>query len=360
MKKILFVIPKMGGGGAERVVSLLANGFSKDNSVQIHTFVGGESFYALNGNITLSSCGIKKITKGIFRKFNILFELPKTFFRTRKLIKKGGFDIVIPFLAEADIITYFCRKTGVKFKYVCSERNDPTKKNKLKMFFLKKAYRKANLLVLQSEKVKDFYSSVKEEKKIVIPNPVNPDNLPKRESVLDKTVIAVGRLDVQKNFDMLINAFKGVTTEFPDYNLKIYGEGTERTNLENLIDKLELNDSVKLCGASKDVLKEVAKAELFVMSSNFEGFPNALLESMAIGLPVISTDFFSGTARELIDDNGGILVPVGDIDKLKKAIIEMLGNPNKTQLGEYNKEKVKPYYDDKILSRWETEVINRV
>ncbi len=360
MAKILFVLPRMGGGGAERVVSILANNLSKnnDNVVQIHTFVSGESFYKIDDKVILSSCGIKKVKKGLFRKLSVLINFPKAFFRTRKLIKKGDFDYVLSFLPEADITLWLCKKTGVKFTHVCSERNDPSKKGKLKRFFLKKTYKRADKFVCQSQTVANFYSFIDSNKKVVIPNPLNPNILPERAKDLKNTIVAVGRLTAQKNFALLINAFSRVLQEFSEYSLEIYGEGGERRILEDQINKLGLGSKITLKGAQKGVLDKIKDAKLFVMSSNFEGFPNALLESMGIGLPVVCTDFFTGTARELIDDKGGILVPVRDEKALAKAIIEMLSKPDLESYGAYNHEKSKSYYEDVIVKKWKELVFN--
>ena len=360
MAKILFVLPRMGGGGAERVVSILANNLSKngDNVVSIHTFVSGESFYRIDEKVILTDCGIKKVKKGLFRKLSVFINFPKAFFRTRKLIKKGNFDYVLSFLAEADITLWLCKKTGVKFTHVCSEINDPRKKGRLKRFFLKKTYKRADKFVCQSQTIANFYSFIDSNKKVVIPNPLNPQILPKRDKDLKNTVVAVGRLTAQKNFTLLINAFSRVLQKFPDYSLEIYGEGGERSDLERQIERLGLAPKIELKGAQKGVLDKIKNAKLFVMSSDYEGFPNALLESMGIGLPVVCTDFFTGTARELIDEKGGMLVPTGDENALATAIVKMLSKPDLESFGEYNLEKAKNYYEDVIVEKWKELVFN--
>ena len=354
MAKILFVLPRMGGGGAERVVSILANNLSKlkENTVQIHTFVSGESFYPINESVELTDCGIKKVKKGSFRNLSVLINFPKAFFRTRKLIKQGEYDYVLSFLAEADITLWLCKKTGVKFTHVCSERNDPTKKGKLKGWFLKKTYKSADKFVCQSQTVANYYSFIDENKKVVIPNPLNPKILPQRDNEIKNTIVGVGRLNTQKNFALLINAFSRIEKEFPDYTLEIYGEGGERRVLEDQIEKLGLTAKVVLKGAQKGVLEKIKSAKLFVLSSDFEGFPNALLEGMGIGLPVISTDFFTGTARELIDEKGGLLVPIRDEEKLYLAIKEMLSKNDLESFGKHNREKVKDYYEENVIKKW--------
>lgn len=360
MAKILFVLPRMGGGGAERVVSILANNLSKsiDNTIQIHTFVSGESFYPIDASVKLTDCGIKKVKKGLFRKFSVLINFPKAFFRTREIIKKGHFDYIVSFLPEADITLWLCKKTGVKFFHVCSERNDPRIYGKLTTLILNKVYKCADKFVCQSQKVAEYYSFIQEHKKVIIPNPICINNLPKRGKDIKNTIVGVGRLSSQKNFALLINAFFRVEKEFPEYTLEIYGEGDERRVLEDQIEKLGLTAKVALKGAQKGVLEKIKSAKLFVLSSDFEGFPNALLEGMGIGLPVISTDFFTGTARELIDEEGGLLVPVGDEEALYKGIKELLSKNSLDEMGKHNKEKAQNYSEDVIIQKWKEEIFN--
>lgn len=344
----------MGGGGAERVASILANGLVKDGySVGVHTFVGGESFYPLSEDISITDCGIKKVKKGILRKLSILLNFPKAFFKTKKLIKKGGYDVVISLLPEADITVWLIRKFYSKFKWVSSERFDPEKRGKRRQRYVNKAYKNVDFLVCQSDKVKEYYSQVNDDKKTVIFNPININGLPERKTVPEKTIVSVGRLSTQKNFALLIKAFADISKTYHEYSLKIYGEGPERENLQNLIDELSAKEKITLCGADKNVLSKVASASLFVMTSNSEGFPNALLEAAAIGLPCISTDFNTGTACEIIDKD--FLIPVGDEKALKERLEYLLSDDTlRITVGNKNRENAKKFDGEIIVKEWET------
>jgi GalNAc-alpha-(1->4)-GalNAc-alpha-(1->3)-diNAcBac-PP-undecaprenol alpha-1,4-N-acetyl-D-galactosaminyltransferase len=164
----------------------------------------------------------------------------------------------------------------------------------------------------------------------------------------------------QKNFPLLIKSFAKVSGEYPEYVLDIYGEGERRVQLENLINELGMGRQIHLKGASKQVQKDIADAELFVMSSDFEGFPNVLLEAIAIGLPVISTDFATGIARELVGEENGIIVPVGNLEKMAAAIDAMLSNDEmRHRMGRNNKEKAKKYYTKEIIQQW-NEALDRI
>lgn len=169
-----------------------------------------------------------------------------------------------------------------------------------------------------------------------------------------KKIVTAGRLVPQKNYDILIRAFKEVSKEFPEYTLTIYGNGDERAKLENLICNLELREKVLLPGATKDLFNEIIDAEIFVLSPNFEGMPNALIEAMALGIPCISTDCPSGGPRSLIKNmHNGILVTVNEVDEMVKAIKLILTDRKKSQKISTEAVKVRVELDkDRICNRW--------
>ena len=354
-KKILFVLPRMGGGGAERVTALIANVLCEQgNEVTIYTLVGGDSFYPLNSAIHYESVGISVNRKNRMATFvSEGTALPKSYFKIRNMIKHGQFDVVFSLLVETDILVGACKWTGLQFRHVCSERNDPTRRSEKLLKILNSIYKKASLFVCQSRMVSDFYKDVPERIKVVISNPINPEGLPERPDSLTKRVVAIGKLMDQKNFPLLIKSFAKVSGKYPEYVLDIYGEGERRPQLEALISQMEMNQKIHLKGASKQVQEDIADAELFVMSSDFEGFPNVLLEAIAIGLPVISTDFATGIARELVGEDNGIVVPVGNVDKMAAAIDALLDNEElRHRMGQRNKEKAKKYYTKEIIQQW--------
>ncbi len=359
--KCIFVVPRMGGGGAERVVSLLANALvNKGNDVTVYTLVGGESFYALDRKISYESIGVsvdrKNALTAILSKLKFF---PKSYFALRKKLKSKKYDIVVSMLPECDILVGLCKLFGLKFKHICSERNDPNSRGKLYMSVLKFIYKKADVFVCQGKRVYDYYKNVPEKTKKIISNPVDGDKLPLRAEIITKRIVSVGRLDSQKNFPLLIKSFAALGEQFSEYRLDIYGEGPERETLQKLIESFNLQERISLCGAKKNVQQLISDAEIFVMSSDYEGFPNALLEAMSIGLPVISTDFPTGIAAELIGKENGILVPVGDKDEMTAAIIELLSDKERrAQMGANNREMCKKFYIPNIIAEWETALEN--
>ncbi len=357
--KCIFVIPRMGGGGAERVVSLLANALAeKDNEVTVFTLVGGDSFYELNTKIHFESIGVSVNRKNLLTAtWSKIKFFPKSFFAIYKKLRSEDYDVVVSMLTECDLLVGCCKLFGLRFRHVCSERNDPTRRNAVYLKLLKWVYRHASLFVCQGKQVYDFYDTVPQNIKKVIPNPINGSVLPERVDGHKRRIVAVGRLNKQKNFPLLINSFSDLGGELSDYRLDIYGEGPEREFLQSRIDALGLTEKITLCGAKKDVQQLIADADLFVMSSDYEGFPNALLEAMAIGLPVISTDFPTGIARELIGEENGIVVPVNDGAALAAAMDALLKDDEaRYQMGINNRQKCQRYYTEHIVSEWEAAI----
>lgn len=196
--------------------------------------------------------------------------------------------------------------------------------------------------------------SDEERKKLRIPNPVSPAALAiDMPLVRTKRVVGVGRLAPQKNFRLLIGSFAAIAAAFPGYSLDIYGEGPLRSELQAQIDALGMADRIQLRGAVHDIFKKIADAELFVMSSDYEGFPNALVEAMALGLPIISTDFSTGVARGLIGPENGRVVPVGDDEALARAMEELLADSAlRERMASSNREKAKGYGIQAIARQW--------
>jgi glycosyltransferase involved in cell wall biosynthesis len=140
-------------------------------------------------------------------------------------------------------------------------------------------------------------------------------------------IIAIGRLTAQKGFDILIEAFARVAGKHPDWRLVIYGEGRDRTELETLRDALSLQGRVELPGITRNIEIAFAEAGLFVLPSRFEGYPNALLEALAAGLPAIATSGPGGASEILEDGKYGLQVAPGDVIAMASALDRMMSDP---------------------------------
>ena len=178
----------------------------------------------------------------------------------------------------------------------------------------------------------------------------------------DKRVVACGRLTEQKRFDLLIEAFHQICDDFPDYRLEIYGEGWQEEDLQQQIDDLERADRIRLMGRQEDVPAAIGNASLFVLSSDYEGLPNALMEALTLALPVVSTDCSGGGARTLIENGrDGVLVPCDDTDALADAIRACLGDPAAAKaMGQQAKQKAAAFSSEAVVAQWEaylTEIV---
>lgn len=172
----------------------------------------------------------------------------------------------------------------------------------------------------------DYFPDSVQKHGYIIKNPL-PNNIPEYSNHKEKRIVAVSRLEPQKNLFMLLKAFQTVSKINSDYKLEIYGEGSERKAVEQTIQRLGLSNNVVLKGFQKKVNEKIVNAYMYVCTSDYEGLSNALLESMAMGLAVVSTDSAGGGAREVIKDGvNGVLVPVGDDEFLSKKMVWLIKN----------------------------------
>ena len=277
--------------------------------------------------------------------------------RIRQIIKQGSYDLSISFLLDANVYNIFaCR--GLKTKSVVCERNDPFKPHYWKLKFWRPWFRFADGAVFQLPKVAEYYKNIKG-KTAIIPNPVKKVKCEVKKTFVnrDDVIVSVGRIDLfQKRQDVLVKAFALFHQKYPSFNLIIYGDGneTDTLKLNTLIKELQVEKSVILAGAVDNSIEKILKAKIFVLSSDFEGIPNALIEAMAVGLPCISTDCRPGGARLLIEDGkNGVLVQAGDYWGLADKMEYLVENPNLADdIAERAKVISEKFSESKILKLW--------
>ena len=238
---------------------------------------------------------------------------------------------------------------------ILSERVDPKylPQSKIHRFLRLLVYHICDGLVFQTIEVKQYFSKYIQKKSIVIQNPIMDDNLPiVNVNCFEKEIVAVGRLSIEKNYKLLIRAFAELN--IPEYRLRIFGEGPLFNELSELIDSLEMKDKIILEGNVDRVVDSIQNSDIFVLSSNHEGMPNALIEAMAMGLACISTDFSSGGAKALITNNeNGIIIPVDDLFSLKDAILNVVCNIDLKQKIKTNAVKIRETNSkERILPVW--------
>ena len=208
----------------------------------------------------------------------------------------------------------------------------------------------------------NFYKFNIPERSFIIPNPVHIPPLQWKDEETKNIIVSVGRIDIgHKRQDVLVKAYAIVHHQHPEARLKIVGDGNDKERLKNLVSDLGLSENIFFTGQVKDVYSEMIDSKIFVLTSDFEGIPNALLEAMALGLPVISTDCTPGGAAFLIEDNKyGRLVPRGDVEKVAEQIVSLLEDKNaRIKLGEAARRHVCEFKEDNIIKQWD-EVINKM
>lgn len=315
MNKVGIFIPTLNKGGAERVTVRLANYIvSEGYDCEIITVTEPTE------NEYLVSEGVRRTS---IKKLSIL--------NLRRAIIASHADVLL--IMDTPICLYAIPACfGLPIKTVVSERSAPGQfeGKKLTKILSRFLMRFSDGFVFQTGEVKQYYSKNLKGRGVVIPNPIQVSELPPpyEGGTREKKIVTVGRLKSVKNHKMLIHAFADINDEYPDYSLIIYGEGELRPELENLINSLKMNDRIHLPGNQNNILNIIRSASIFVMTSDYEGMPNALIEAMSVGLPCISTDCPSGGARSLIESGkNGILIPVGDKEALINVIRKLLNNP---------------------------------
>lgn len=321
--KITIFIGGLYGGGAERVAcnlaSYLVNG---GHEVEFLTVGDNEKTYPYDDKIT-KFCLLKNSErKGYF--YN-LFVRSVRFLKYILFHKCDVYVVMLPIT----IVTLLRFSFLVRAKIIAAERSIPTDYSQKQQALLRNLAHRADGWVFQTEEQKNWYGKSIDNCMVrVIPNAISPNFMrPIYEGDREKVIITAGRLTGQKNHLLLIQAFKSISAKYPDYNLHIYGDGALKGALQNKIEELGLSERVSILPYSADIADKMRVASLFVLSSDFEGMPNVLMEAMALGVPSISTDCRGGGARFLIQDGvNGLLVPIQNVDALVEAMDRILAD----------------------------------
>lgn len=359
---LTLVLPSLSGGGAERAAVLLAEGFcQRDYKVSLITIAGEEAdFYQLSTRINRIPLQVAKPSPtpihGLANNFYRLSTL-------RQTIDSLQPDIVISFLDKTNVLTLLAL-VATKYPVLICEQNNPLQNDLGRSWHTLRrlVYPLANKLVSSSQGVNNYFHWLPQNQRAVIYNPLA---VPEEQSELvdipegidrnRKWIVAMGRLTHQKGFDLLLTAFAQIAPEYPDWQLLILGEGELRSELEQLREKLNLVDRVCLPGLIPNPFPLLAQGELFVLSSRYEGFGNVLIEAMACGLPVISTDCPSGPKEIINDGINGLLVTNQDHNHLAKAMASLMEDEQRRkQLAKEAKQGLDKFQPATILSQWES------
>ena len=317
--RILFFNGTLGAGGAERVMAMIANQlYIKGENVEILLYHDDPIFFRVEEGLKVSHISALSNSHSLIKNLFIL----------RKYISENA-DIVISFNASMNIYVLLSM-LGLKKKIIVADRNDP--RHIPKKALLRKVrnllYHFADGIVVQNSRNRDYFDNSLQKKSTIIYNPVEMNEYRGKAIEYDKKrrIVSVGRTTPQKNQVDLIDAFCEVKKKYPDYSLSIYGEGPLRDELRQYANSLGIGDAVELPGAVKNIYDKIIDADIFAMSSYYEGMPNALIEAMVLGLPVVSTRV-SGATDLIISGVNGLLVDVGDKKGLENALLSFIENP---------------------------------
>lgn len=352
--RITFVVPSIRCGGAERILTAMANYWvEQGKEVTILTFDNEEvePFYYLSSQVLLLSLNVLgeagNYITGFINNIRRIVSL-------RKAIRATHPDVIISFLLRTNVRVLFA-SLGLKIPVIISERSDPflAQPGRLWKLLARLTYPLATNITVFTAHAASYFSFPLRAKLRVIPNPVFPLNYKASVQNEQQRLVAVGRLEYVKGFDLLLKAFALVQQQFPTARLTIWGEGSKRKELESLRDELGLTPHVHFPGTTKEVMKALAEADLFVQTSRWEGFGNALCEAMAVGLPVISTSC-SGPKEIIRNGIDGQLVPVENVDALANTMLDLLRDFSKRQLLAKNAlEITKRFAVPAIMKQWE-------
>lgn len=341
MKRILFLVSSMQGGGAERVAALLSNYWVEQGHkvILMPTYSGrGKCLYPLDPRVQLDFLAdrVGSRRNSLLNKFSRLAVL-------RRTIREVSPDVILSFLPHVNVAAIFATK-GLNIPVVVSERTyPPSMRVGLVLGVLRKfLYSRASFVVVQTEQARSWLTSCcPNAHGHVIANPVvypMPQGEPfiALESVVGhrrKLALAVGRLGWEKGFNQLLAAFRLLADNYQDWDLVILGEGVERDALEQLREQLGLTDRVHLPGRVGNLKDWYSRADIYVMSSRFEGFPNSLAEAMSHGLPAVSFDCDAGPRDIIRDGIDGYLVPVeASVTGLSRAMETLMKDEYKRHI----------------------------
>ena len=353
--RIVFCVGSMEQGGAGRVVANLSSELAKKNEVSLIITKNEKIGYPLDkrvGRFILDKQGQRSSFFG-----RNLIRIRKMY----KIFKKESPDIVISFLPESSYRLMMI-KPFFSFKTIISVRNDPNVEYNtfLKRVFTKALYSMADGFVFQTPDAKKWFSRKIQNRAMVIPNPINEKFIcSPYEGERKKVITNVSRLVVQKKHEILIDAFADFYKSHNDYCFEIYGDGPRRGIIQKYITEKGLEKSVKLMGKISDIKDKIYNSSMFVIASEYEGMPNALMEAMALGIPCISTDCPIGGPKFLIKDGeNGLLVKVGDRDGIRNAMDRLANDSKLSRTISLNASKSSAQFALKNISRiWENYIV---
>lgn len=357
--RICLLVSSLDAGGAERVATTLSNAWAArgDDVSLIATFSGGgKPFYPVSDGVELISLADVVNT----RQKNI-GSYARRFAALRRLLKDRNPDVVISFLPNVNVAAVLTTLFTPTRLILC-ERNDPGGRSPHGFweFCSRLTFRYGDMFTVQTDavakKIHRYYPGLKRVR--TVPNPV-PEGVAAHKAGMRnshrKILLSMGRLDDQKQFDAAIAAFSTVAARFPDWDFHLYGEGPLRPQLQVCIEQHGMTERIALKGRTNKPWEIMAAADAFLMTSKYEGFPNALLEAMGVGLPCVVTDCPSGPSEITRNGKDALLVPMHDRKALVSALEEIMRDEAlRCAMGNRARESVLQRYSLKaVIEQWD-------
>ena len=335
----------------------LTNALSNKYEVCYCNLSGVQPFYELNSNVRYIELNSKRSNSFLERN---TVGFVKNVIDLTNLVKKNNYDVIVNFSDHAFYALLFV-KLFTKRKLLVSQRVDPFSCKKITEKFRMFLFRYCDGLVCQTDSAESYfhgkqYNSLK---KVVIANPsLGKTHLQWDAERNDGYIVSLARVDIeQKRQDILINAMKLVHKVYPDINLRIYGKDVNNSilQLKKMVEENHLERNVEFCGVTNEVYEILSRSRMMVLSSDYEGIPNAIIEAMEVGVPIISTDCKPGGARMLLQNgSGGIIVKCGDYEQLADAILLYLQKPQiAIEKAKAAHDSLYRFDEEKIAGEWE-------
>ena len=357
-KTIAFYIGSLSKGGAERVMTNLAAYFhSQDFRVYLVTKEIDESGeYEVPQGVTRIMADIEGDEISKSRVKNLFARIGKL----KKIWKEIKPDVIISFIRKNNLMA-IASSRGLHIPVAVSIRSNPARELKGRIFkplsfFM---FRFADGIILQTTQAARFMPSYLQKKIVIMPNSLAEQFMHVEHiGVRRQEIVTVGRIDDNKNQLMLLKAFKSLEDDYPDWTLKLYGDGNQRKAWEEEY----ADDRIIFAGQVSDVPKHIKDAAIFVLPSKQEGMPNALIEAMAMGLACISTDCPCGGPADIIkQDVNGILIPVDDVEALTLRLKGLMEDENKRNaLGREAVKITDRLAPDKVNEEWKQYVLGLI
>lgn len=352
-RHVAFYIGSLKKGGAERVFVNLAGYFvSRGFRVTLVTQYQKENEYELPQGADRVISDITKEEEG-----GRIGNMWRRYHKLRRIFKRLQADVVLSTIGKNNFMALLAN-AFLPTKVVVSVVAEPTEEypGRLMRFLAKTLFYFADGIVLQTTDAMKFFPKGIRKKSVILKNSLNPAFVrPRYEGSRCQDIVAVGRMDENKNHRMAIRAFSRIAETFPESRLILYGDGPLRETLQKEVREKGLEERILLPGAVTDVADRIERAYAFLLTSFTEGMPNTLIEAMSLGLPCISTDCPCGGPRDLIaDGRNGFLVPVDDDKAMARRLKQLLSDPGKAdEMGREAARLQQDYRPDRVNAAWE-------